>query len=78
MSTHSKDGRPWAKLSELEPRDKIIADGGFDCIAENAVLEVKVNTSGELYVDCKSHGGHALDGQLSEDNNDSLVGFWRA
>lgn len=84
MSTHSTDGRPWAKLSELKPGDKLKADGGFDCIEEGAILEVKAEDDGELYVECDGPDGaypgegqhHSLEGQLSDEDGDSLVGFW--
>jgi hypothetical protein len=75
MSTHSIDGRPWAKLSKLKPGDKIVSDGGCECIATSLTLEVKAE-NGELYVDCDM-GRHFLDVQVSDEDTDSLVGFWR-
>lgn len=75
MTTHSSDGREWAKLSELVPGRKLIADGGFTCIKDGAVLEVMRDQSGELYVPC-SEGHHNLEGQFSEIDHNHLVGFW--
>jgi hypothetical protein len=86
MSTHSTDGRPWAKLSELKPGDVLIADGDFDCVTAGEECEVKADEGGALYVDCagpigpeepqQEPGKHLLDGQLSDVDGDSLVGFW--
>jgi hypothetical protein len=44
----------------------LIADEGFTCIKEGALLEVQADHEGDLYVPCK-HGAHYLDGQLDED-----------
>ena len=74
MTTHSTDGRLWAKLSTTKPGDFLIADGGFDCIKEGAKLLVH-ERDGMLYVEC-THGRHYLDGQLDYDM-DSLVGLRR-
>lgn len=60
------------------PVTNSFTDGGFDCMAANAELEVKRRGDGELYVDCASDGGHCLDGQLSDEDQDSLVGLWKA
>lgn len=76
MSTHSIDGREWAKLSELEPGDVLLADGDFTCgIANKERLVGK--RDGELFVTCND-GKHYLDGQLSDEDGDHLVGFWLA
>lgn len=75
MSTHSTDGREWAKLSDLKPGDKLIADGGFTCIPDGTIVEVAVDARNESYVPCKC-GMHNLHGQVSEDDDDHLVGLW--
>lgn len=87
MSTHSTDGRSWAKLSELKPGDKLIADGGFTCMRDGAIKVVLAEPNGELYVFCDGPDGeggleegkchHNLKGQISQENHDSLVGLWR-
>lgn len=77
MSTHSTDGKEYAKLSTLKPGDKVRTDGGFTCGMNNKELEVKKNSTGGLYVDC-DEGMHGLDGQLSEEDHDHLVGMWPA
>ncbi len=59
------------KLSEVKAGDVIVADGGFTCIRDKAVLTVKKDIGG-LFVLC-DQGTHMLDGQLDESGN--LVGF---
>jgi hypothetical protein len=76
VTTHSADGRPWAKLSELKPGDKLVTDGGFTCMLDDAVKEVRQRENGDLYIECDLEGGHTLEGQVSEVNHDSLVGLW--
>lgn len=76
MSAHSTDGREWAKLSALKPGDKVLTDGGFTCGIENRTLEVQKNDDG-LYIRCL-HGKHFLGGQLSDVDDDHLVGVWPA
>lgn len=79
MSTHSTDGRPWAKSSELKPGDKLRLDDGFaetECgLEDNSVVSVERDNGG-LYFNCHA-GHHYLAGQLSKVDNDSLVGVWR-
>lgn len=77
MTTHSTDGRKWAALSKLKAGDKVLADGGFTCIKEGAVLEVEQNGTAGLFVPCTC-GAHYLDGQLSDVDHDHLVGLWPA
>ncbi|RWN55867.1 MAG: hypothetical protein EOR99_35030 [Mesorhizobium sp.] len=76
MSTHSTDGREWAKLSALKPGDQVRTDGGFSCGMSNATLAVGRDDRG-LFVPCHV-GHHYLDGQLSDVDNDHLVGVWPA
>lgn len=86
MATNDCDinGKPWAKLSQLKLGDKLRADGGFTCIDEGAVLEIRADDDGELYVDCRGSedatdcgpGLHYLDGQA--DDGEHLVGFYSA
>lgn len=40
------------KFEEVKAGDKLVADGGFTCIEEGRVCEVKADAKGELYVDC--------------------------
>ncbi len=54
-SKTDKNGRPYATVAETKVGDKLEADGGFTCIAEGAVLEVKQDGDG-LYVECNGHG----------------------
>lgn len=78
MSTHSTDGREWARLSQLKPGDKICTDGGFSCGINNKTLAVKIDPeTKDLCVEC-DEGMHSLDGQVSEEDGDHLVGMWPA
>lgn len=77
--THSKDGREWARLSQLKPGDWVQAYEHFDCGIAGKRLEVKrrddgPNTVSPLYVDC-DQGKHHLDAQLGA-TGDYLIGFW--
>lgn len=74
-------------LSEVKVGDRLIADGGFTCLEEGRVCEVKVDADGDLYVDCQGSlvdvpvvGGryvhpHLLSGQ--EDEDGTLIGLER-
>lgn len=75
MSTHSTDGREWARLSKLKAGDKVTLDDGFTCGISNKTLEVFEGIHG-LYLKCDV-GRHFLDGQLSS-KTDHLVGVWPA
>ena len=58
------------KLSEVQPGDVLIADAGFTCIEPGATLVV----GEDLSVPC-ADGKHFLDGQVSFDDGDTLVGL---
>ena len=76
MSTHSLDGREWARVDQTKAGTMLIADGGFHgCIREGAVLTVEEDDDG-LYVPC-GHGNHYLDGQ-ENDAGSHFVGLWKA
>lgn len=69
-----KQGRSYAKLSELKVGDTIELDGGFTC-RQAGRATVKARPDGALYFDC-TDGGHALHGQA--DDGENLVGIYRA
>lgn len=48
-------------IAEVKVGDKLVADGGFTCLKEGEVVEVKKDGLG-LYVDC-TYFHHYLDGQ---------------
>jgi hypothetical protein len=78
------NGKPYALLSQTKPGDYLIADGGFfsddknnkeiHCISPNRKCKVISHPNG-LAVKCY-HGLHFLEGQLSFEDNDSLIGFY--
>lgn len=77
-----KQGRTYARLSELKEGDKIKVDGDFPCMEPWS--EHTVHYHGEdilalrsrLYIDCK-HGKHFLDGQLIDNKSDYLNGIYK-
>lgn len=60
-------------ISEAKAGAYVVADGGFTCIPEGAILEIKQDNEG-LYVNCEE-GKHYLDGQYSYDGTERLIGF---
>jgi hypothetical protein len=68
------DMTKYAKLSETKAGSRLVADGGFTCILAGEGLVVGEDTNG-LYVPC-SCGKHYLDGQLDDDDNDTLIGLF--
>lgn len=75
MRTDSR-GRPYARLSQLKPGDKLEFDDGFTCIPDGATRKVRVGTADALYVTCRL-GRHYLDGQLVSDG-DACIGVYHA
>lgn len=73
-TTHDKSGRAYAKLSELKAGDRLVADGGFDCLEDGQLVVVKATAAGGLFVIC-AEGEHYLDGQA--DDGEHLVGLYR-
>lgn len=57
--------RKFVSVHEVKKGAVLVADGGFTCIRSGAVLTVEEDEDG-LFVPC-SHGGHYLDGQISDD-----------
>lgn len=76
MSTHSKDGREWAKLSELKPGMTVQMDDGFTCGIAGKQCLVGAAPDGSLFVNCKD-GRHDLSSQADGGDGDHLVGVWR-
>lgn len=68
-----KQGREYAKLSELKAGDKVEVDADFDCMKPGSEKEVKSDAKG-LYVDCEADG-HYLAGQA--DNGEDLIGIYK-
>lgn len=61
MATRDIKGRPYLKLSEAKPGQKIICDGGFTCV--NAFETARLgDNNGRLFFLCKD-GMHFIDGQ---------------
>lgn len=61
------DGMP-LKMEDIKAGDKLIGDGGFTCIEEGRVCEVKADAEGCLYVNCC---GSDID--LRDDNFDPAL-----
>lgn len=68
-----KQGREYAKLSQLKPGDCLQADSGFECMSPRELFEVKQHDCGELYINCRD-GKHFLVGQT--DNNEDIIGLY--
>ena len=71
--THDKQGREWAKMSQLKAGDEVECDSGFTCGINKATATVKDDGHG-LYISC-DQGKHYLVGQLESDG-DSLIGLY--
>lgn len=83
------DGRPYAKLSQLQVGSKVIVDADFEgCFVPWSELEVVKDLDGDLALihnapECGACGGnpndedcfHTLDGQLGDDD-DTLIGIY--
>lgn len=67
------DNRNWVKLSSLNAGDVVELDDGFDCHPLGRVTLESEN--GELFFRC-STGKHFVSGQISDMDNDSLVGIY--
>ncbi len=46
------DKPTWPKLADLKPGDRLVADGGFTCLADGEVVTVEADAKGELFVRC--------------------------
>lgn len=64
--------RNYAMETEVARGTKLIADDGFTCIAEDAILTVEAREDGTLFVRCDD-GEHCLDGQLEDGGR--YIGF---
>jgi hypothetical protein len=72
MNTHSIQGRPWAKLSDLKEGSKIELDSGFTC-HKAGVETVHLDEDGKPFFKCRA-GRHALAGQA--DDGEHCVGVF--
>ncbi len=70
-----KQGREYAKLSDLKVGDTVQVDDGFTCMEPWSKKEVRQSSDGVLFVEC-SELEHCLDGQLADDR-DSLIGIYK-
>ena len=52
----------------------LVADGGFPCLSDQQRCEVKADSDGGLYIECRE-GRHYLKGQLDFHTQTELVGF---
>jgi hypothetical protein len=72
-TTVDRQGREYARLSELYAGMYVQVDSGFTCLAPWTIHKVKRN-EGRLFIGC-ADGHHYLEGQLAA-NGDSLVGIY--
>jgi hypothetical protein len=69
-----KQGREYARLSELKAGDLVKIAAGFECIAEGT--HTVQACEGGFYLTC-NEGYHFLEGQLAdEETDDSLIGIY--
>jgi len=74
--THDKQGRPWAKLSELKAGDVLrVASNRFTCMTQGERKVVEV-IAGECCVRC-SHGMHYINNLADDSRWGHLIGFYR-
>lgn len=76
---YDKNGRAYAKLSELADGTRIELDDGFDCVEHDGsptYRKVHESAGKQLYFSCR-HGRHYLDGQLANDGK-HLIGVYKA
>lgn len=57
------------KIAEVGPGTRLVADAGFTCLPEGAVVTVRSDGERGLYIPC-AHYKHYLDGQLSDDGSE--------
>lgn len=76
MSTHDKQGRAYARLSDLSPGDLVQVDGNLACIKPWSWRKVFRSELGSLCVRC-TEGNHGLDGHV-DDDNETLIGIYPA
>lgn len=78
MSTHAKNGREWARMSNLKAGQILHCDGDFTCGIAGKDVVVGQTIDGKWFVNCND-GRHFLDGQLATEtggSTDHLVGMW--
>jgi hypothetical protein len=77
IQTHDRDGRPYAKLSELKSGDKIELDCGFTCVAASILGHGGYRTLfdiGKGLAFACNDGHHYLAGQA--DDGEHCVGVY--
>jgi hypothetical protein len=55
-------------MEDIKAGDKLVADGGFTCIEEGRVCDVKSDAGGKLYVDCCGSECDFREGVLDRDD----------
>jgi len=70
-----KQGREYARMSDLKEGDEVTVDGDFTCMLPWSQAEVLGDEDG-LYILCEE-GQHYLQGQLDYQDDDSLVGIYK-
>ena len=70
--TTSLNGREWLRVEDLAPGKTVQVDGGFDCLREGSLHQLKQDANGEFYINC-AEGKHYI---FSETNH--IIGIWPA
>lgn len=68
-----KQGREYAKLSELKEGDQVQVDGDFTCMEPWSKLTVQRDGDG-IFIPCRD-GSHHLAGQA--DDGENIVGVYK-
>lgn len=74
MTSHDKNGRPYAKLEELKEGDIVALDDDFTCVDGCDSVEVHMTPEGNPYFKCRM-GNHSFAGQA--DDGVHCVGVYR-
>ncbi|MFZ1006849.1 MAG: hypothetical protein WAN65_08440 [Candidatus Sulfotelmatobacter sp.] len=77
MATHDKNGREYARMSELKVGDTVEIGGGMTC-RDAGMATIFADRSGEFYITCRAGDGrHFLSVEVSgEEGDDHLIGVY--
>lgn len=70
------EGAEVVKFEDVQAGDILICDAGFSCLKLGATVTVEASPCGSTFIRCKN-GTHLLDGQIQDEDDDTLVGLRR-